>query len=432
MIELILVATYLLFCVIKSKKWIVCSLIILFPCHSVAKSLFESYFGSTFLFPLWYDIAIFTLLFKAFYSPHSRIRYIGAFIIFILMLFMQFSVSFFSIKPDAEAVSTLRLYLHCIALFVSLSIADFDIRDLRQIKKVFIYSALFYCLSGILIYALFQQEFHLLLGHYEFRASGIGFTSPSFQIMGFERMFGLVGAPNQFGVYMGFIVIFLFYVQKYLKENSLFVKMVFALSICCIILSFSRAGWGIVIMTLGILYVIQKSPLHMVVSFVKTSMVLLIAIWLINLFVPEVLDIVVSSFTGEEGSAATRGSIVKSGFSEIADNILGHGLGTGIEENGSPIAESAMVIWLYELGVFFSLYYYGLIVFITIRILKRKAYYSKVIGAFVIATIIASVVSMNPFQYPYIYYFWAVLGVASNNKYVVLNNSRYGKILQES
>lgn len=423
MVELILIIIYSVLCLINDKRWIVGSLIILFPSHLFIKHMLELYLGHpTTIFPLWYDIAILILLLKSIIQQHYKIKYGTLLFLLILMLFFQFGVSYFANKPESDAIATLRIYLHCIILFITFSIINFNASDYHKINKIFIYSTIFYCITGIVIYSLFQQEFHLLLGHIEFTPNGMTYSSPSFLIMGYERMFGLVGGPNQFGVYLAFTILYLYYIRNYQNQQTYpFINLAIILSIICIILSFSRAGWAIVLMTLGCLNLINGNIYRTIGFIYKVIFLLCILLILIFMLMPEAYDIILSSLNGDESSAAARGDIVKSGFAEIAGNIFGHGLGTGIEENGSPISESSIVICLYELGIFVTIYYYALILIISHKIFKRKTIYSKILISFVLATIIVSIVSMNPFQYPYIYYFWSILGIASNNRNIQIS-----------
>lgn len=427
MIEIILITIYSGLCLLKNKRWIVCSLIVLFPSHLFLKQIIELYTGKVSIFPLWYDIAIFILLFKLIIKRHQKIKYGISLFIFILILCCQLVFSYFSGHIEPDAIATLRIYLHCISLFIIFSIINFNITDYKIIGKTFILATIFYCIIGIIIYFFFQQEVHLILGHIEFGSHGIKYSSPSFLIMGYERMFGLVGGPNQFGVYLGFTIICLFYIHHYLNHSSFpFINLAFILSIICIILTFSRAGWAIVAITLTCLYLNNGNIYKTISFFLKIAILLCIILIIINLFASEAYNIILSSINGNEDSAAARGDIVKHGFSEIANNIYGHGLGSGIEENGSPISESSIVICLYELGVFTTIFYYALIFIIAYKILKQKNTYSKIVFFFVIATIITSIVSMNPFQYPYIYYFWSALGMATNKKNInYLKSTKY-------
>ena len=423
MIGTLLVIIYLMLCVWKNAIWILSSLILIFPAHLTIKQLLQVSTGSIGIFPLWYDIAIFTLLIKSFYYKHFPIKQKGLIILFVIVLCYYFSLSYFTYKPDPESLSTFRIYLHCLAIFTSLSILKFTKENLRQLKTTLLISSVIYSITGILIYFFFQYEAHLLLGHIEFINGSIQYTTPSFLIMGIERMFGLIGGPNQFGVFLSIIILYIYFIMNNTsKHNNIrLIKISLILSITCCIFTFSRAGWGIIVMTIGLVYV-MKGKLSNIIGLIFSMIIVLGVIFIILYYIaPDFANIIMASFTGEEASASVRGDIIKNGFSQILENMLGHGLGTCIEENGSSISESSIIICLYEIGIIGTALYYYLMIHISYILYKKKLIYSKLIFSLTIATIIASVVSMNPFQFPYIYFYWGTLGLATNKSIQKLN-----------
>lgn len=356
MIILIVIILYLFYCIKKNKVWIICSLIALFPSHQTIKPMLNLIGESSGLFPLWYDMGIFILLWKALYSSHYPIKNLGVLVFFVFMLLYFFSISFFCSKPDPESLSTFRIYLHCIALYIALSIIRFTPLDLKRIESTFIYTAIFYSATGLIIYFFYQQELHLILDHFVIGPRGLEFALPSFQIMGFERMFGLLGGPNQFGLYMSILILCLFFFSQK-KDDTLIIKLVIVLAIICITLSFSRAGWGIVNITLTCLYFMNGKISQIVVFFVSLIFLGVVILILMNVLAPNLYDVIMASFNGDEPSASTRGDMVQSGFEEIAQDVFGHGLGTCVEENGGSISESAIVICLYETGILGTVFY---------------------------------------------------------------------------
>lgn len=410
--EFLIILLYVIFCLFSKKKWIICSLILLFPGHLFFKNILEVFRGEVIFFPLWYDIGIFTLLIKTLLGRHCKYTMIKSLIILFLVL-----VVLYTSTNDSEALTTLRIHLHCIALFVIWSVANFKKEDYILFKRTIIYATLFYCLTGIIIYFFFQWQMHLLLGHLEMTPQGWTYTSPSFQIMGFERMFGMIGGPNQFGVYMSFTFIALLFTNR--GEEHSYEKLPLVLSGICLILSFSRAGWAVSVITIIIYNILYGKGKQFFYSIIKFTMTASVALFVLALIVPEVSEIITASITGKEASAANRGDIVKNGFDEIATDFYGHGLGTGIDKSGPTISESSMVILLYELGVFVTILYYYILLKTSFFVYKKNVWYSYLLLAFVIATLITSVVSMNIFQYPYIYYLWSIVGLAANKRNII-------------
>ena len=247
------------------------------------------------------------------------------------------------------------------------------------------------------------------------------YSSPSFLIMGIERMFGLVGGPNQFGMLTAIYILLLLFIIDNGAKN-LFVKTALLLSIICCILTFSRAGWGIILITICCVNILKGKISKILGVLFLLSLILGIIFIILQLMAPDFANIILSSVTGEEASVSARGDIVKDGFTLILQNLLGHGLGTGVEESGAPVAESSVIICLYEMGIVGTLLLYYLLINISIKIFKSNVTYSKILLSFTFATIIASVISMNPFQFPYIYFCWGILGLASNRSTQYLSN----------
>lgn len=414
MINIIIVLIYWVLCLKNNFIWILSSLIIVFPAHSTLKQLLFISTGGAGFFALWYDIAIFTLLFKALFIKHHHIRFIKSLLLLLGILSLYLLVSQMSSKPDTEALSTYRIYVHCICLFVALSIYKYSNRDLTVLKNVFVCSTIIYSITAIFIYFFFQYETHILLGHIEYINGTMQYNSPSFLIMGIERMFGLVGGPNQFGMLIAIYILLLLLIINNRAENLFIIKTALLLSIICCILTFSRAGWGIILITICCVNILKGKISKILGVLFLLSLILGVIFIILQLIAPDFANIIISSVTGEEASVSARGEIVKDGFTLILQNILGHGLGTGIEESGAPVAESSVVICLYEMGIVGTILLYYLLINISIYIFKSNVNYSKMLLSFTFATIIASVISMNPFQFPFIYFCWGILGLASN------------------
>ena len=215
MINIIIVLIYWVLCLKNTFIWILSSLIIVFPAHSTLKQLLFISTGGSGFFALWYDIAIFTLLIKALFKKHHPIRFIIWLLLLLCILSSYLLVSQISSKPDTEALSTYRIYVHCICLFVALSIYKYSYRDINVLKNAFVFSTIIYSITAIFIYFFFQYETHILLGHIEYINGTMQYSSPSFLIMGIERMFGLVGGPNQFGMLTAIYILLLLFIIDY-------------------------------------------------------------------------------------------------------------------------------------------------------------------------------------------------------------------------
>ncbi len=423
MVGTLLVGIYIFFCLTKDKYWILNSFIILFPCHITIKQLLLHYFDNIGLFTIWYDVALLLLLVKTLIGKHEKklngLLYVAILFIFITYYFLTY---LFEGQLDAEAISTFRIYFHCIILYIIGSIIIIDEKHLGGIYKSFINTCLLLTITGLIIYLLFQSNWHYLMDHYIINDYGLEtYITSSFLIMGVERMFGLLPGPNQFGVLIALFMIILFFIkiQKYkVKKSILLISLI--LSIVCIVLSFSRAGWGIFIISLFMYNWVNHNYMKLLKFVVAFLFFLSILLILMNYFYPNYFEIIISSIDGSEASVSVRGDNITYISKYILNEPLGHGLGSGILENGTPIAESSLMILLYEIGIIGGFYYEFLILLLGIIILRINTSYSKYVFAIIIATIIISIFSMNVFQYPYVYYLWLIIGLSLNKSVIVL------------
>lgn len=414
MIGSVLVLIYALFCFLRNKVWVICSLIILFPAHQTLRQLIVTFEGQPGLFPLWYDIGIISLFIK----QRFLVKYSSSkpfLFLFFLLISFYFLISLQNTPRDPDAFPSYRIYLHCILLFLVFSSLELERKEWVSILKCFVFSAFFYCLSAVFIYFFLQFEWHMLLEHYEVTPSGFEFVSPSFEMMGIERMFGLLPGPNQFGVYMAIVILILHWCINQENLNSKYVIFALVLSYICIFISFSRAGWGIVFGTLVGSSIMSGGGRNIIRIIIGAVITFACCVILLSIIAPDYLELVFSTFDGSDPSASTRQENVMYGLSEISEKPLGHGLGSGTTDYGTPVAESSFVICLFEIGVFSTILLYLFFIITSFKILRLNCSYSKIVFCFINMSLVASLVSMNIFQYPFIYYIWALVGLSVNN-----------------
>lgn len=410
MIGYFIIASYALFCLFANKIRVLQSFILLFPLHASAKQLL-TVMGIGGAFSIWYDLAIFAIFIKAFWDKHFRFKNFRFSVGFFVLVFIYFCYSYFLLSPpDAESVSTFRLFTHCILLFTSLSIIRFRYEELRALYSSIIFSTFLYCISALVIYFVFQEEWHFLMDHYDLTMT---LRSPSFQMMGFDRLYGFLPGPNQFGVYIAFIIVFLLFVKKTVKVGIVY-KLCLALSALCLFLSLSRAGWAIVFISMSLTTILDGKAKKLFGFAIKTVGAIVIFVSILAMSFRDHFLLVLATFNGEDSSAAGRADNVFDGIMDILQTPWGFGLGTGINETGAPVAESGLVILFYEFGIIGAIIFYYFIIAIGLQILRSKTKYSKTCFSLIIASIITSIVSMNVFQYPYIYYLFGIMGIAKN------------------
>ncbi|GEM_PF-5694412 len=244
-------------------------------------------------------------------------------------------------------------------------------------------------------------------------------------IMGYERVAGLMaGGPNQVGVFNSGICILGLFCLIYFKNIYFGSKKVvwffiaLALSFFSLITSFSRAGWVMVIMTFLIL--LKLNP-HLRQKGVRLLLLFGCIVFMLLIFSPMFYDIVFSSITGKEASAGARGSMTVDALNYLVENPLGKGLGaTEIGHyninSGLYFAESSMINFGIEIGIFGVLILCFLLWTICKRIygnVSRNAFAEFGLG-FVIAYSITSIVSVNTFENPFVYYAWLFFGLSLN------------------
>lgn len=418
-VELMFVLFVFLFCLIQNKTSIACLFIWLFPMHIALKQLFVVMGGGSY-FVLWYDIVIFCFLVKALRSSRTKIPFKYGIIGYLVVAFFCFLLSFFASPRDPESLTTFRTYLHCMALFIGFSSMSFNLKSLRKIYSHILYSTLFNGVIALIIYFNYQMEWHIFLNHVDLTPNGVVYSSPSFLIMGIERLFGLLGGPNQFGAYMSVMILFLLIYKSYSTSSDILFRITLLISIACLILSFARAGWAVLVVSLCLKSILSGDVKKVLMFAMVLIACLLVSVVVLYVFSPDLFNVVVSTFNGEESSVAGRQDNVMNGIWEIVSTPWGHGLGAAISEKGAPVAESSMVVMLYELGVGGTLYYISFVSYIVWKLKRNKSVLSEHFVSFAITSFIVSLISLTIISYPNIYYLWMLLGLSLNPMFRIM------------
>jgi hypothetical protein len=415
MIPLLIVLPYFLFCILQKKPInILCSIIVLLPFHKVVRQILFVFCGDYGIFPIWIEIGCFVLLLKTVIGYNKATltfrKFNGTILILICIFLIYISVFFvLGVKTEEKAVANYRMYLDCIVLLLASSIIPIYSVDLKKIIKCIVVTALIMAVMNIIQYFFLRDVFSL------FFDSSLSISST---IMGYERMYGLM-SPNLLGITTAiFLVIMTFTLYNRTKDTSKIDKYILLLTILlngvCLILTFSRAGWAVFAISWilisyrhGKIFLLLKNSFNLVLI---GGMVIGVAFILF----PETWKIIHATFSGEESSAATRSTAVLDVYEHILENPLGHGVGSSLQENG-PIAESSLLNIAYEIGIHGLGYLLFIWICFYVKIIfnGNNLIYIVISGIFV-ASAITACVSVNIFNWPYMYYFWTVIGLGLN------------------
>jgi hypothetical protein len=251
------------------------------------------------------------------------------------------------------------------------------------------------------------------------------YGSTSWQIMGLDRMFGIMaGGPNQFGVFNGIAVAFLFCIKLspqlstlYKSKNTL-INITLMLSIVGLLFSLSRAGMAIAGLSVIIMVLFYRSSYipRYIVFFTFLAFLLYLCL---SLFSPEIIEVIVQSLLGKESSASDRGNNVLRAFSFLANNPLGYGLGTtdirGVQSNQNIyFAESSYLNLAIEIGMVGLSLYFTLLAYLILKTKKVSNAFKNVVISVTIPIVIISFFSVNTHQMPSLYIWWIILGLGLN------------------
>lgn len=424
MVEIIAFLAITLFCLLQDDEQRVLTLfLLLLPFHTFLKNSLEYFLEGGELFSTWKEAVILILAFKVFSRPHMALNRL----VFILLLFffVVAIVYFFISKAHADALPALRDHLFPAVLFLTAMAMKLDLRWIKKMVIILAVSILISGLAGFVQYFFLNIPVAKIMGTaaYIDPAGYILYKISSYRIMGMERMAGITGSPNIFGLFNAFAIILLFGVTLFKKwfrfsaKHLLFIRITLFLSVICIIFSFSRAGWVIALLGTGIMLLYKD--FHTRLKYALGSfLILLVLLTLVAVLYPGAADIIEGSLTGREASAAARGSSVMKGINMLLDEPWGHGLGTTDNRKESVLffVESAWMNIGYEIGVAGVLYLITIHMLILYYLFKKaeQSALSRIAVAISLSTLVACMVSVNPFGMPYIYLWWLVLGLGMN------------------
>ncbi|WP_298453594.1 O-antigen ligase family protein [uncultured Prevotella sp.] len=408
-----LVVIYSLF--VKDCRKIILLLLVLLPFNNILKTIFMHNGGDS-IFSFWKEISIIILFFRVhLIKREKQVGYInnkliGTYI-FIVFYFFIFFIIGSGIFGASMAFRTFRNVAFLpILLFIFPSLVLDDI-----FKKKFLMSLMFSAtlmgLFGVVECHLgFREAIRGYMGQIEEIGSDgtIYYNTTNLKIMGFDRMAGLIGTPNDFGNYMALSASMIYYfirrkIIEYKHNEILWISFIFI--ILCLIESFCRTAFAMFLLIIILTeYKSKNNVLKNVIAISVASLLILYIATLVNDSVNEILS---ATFSGNEASSADRGNNFKRGIDFLVANPFGYGLGSTENslKNYVFFSESSFLNLGVEAGVF------AIILFLFFCKIINKVLYVhnnelSIYSSSVVITNSICFLFASIFGTPYIYIFW--------------------------
>ncbi|CAG4995345.1 hypothetical protein DYBT9275_01614 [Dyadobacter sp. CECT 9275] len=426
MIEIAFLLGLIIFSSLSKKENILYLIVFLLPFHTFIKSCFVYYEGGGNIFTVWKELVIIILCFKVYTNYH--IKFSKNLSILLQIFLGVILVFYFFSNNHSDSLATLRDHLFPIILFVALSCCPLDVRVAKKTALIFAVSVIINCIMGFVQNFFLNIPISMLMGRIDFidDSGYVQYKTTSARILGFERMSGIMGGPNTFGVFCSFTFVFFLGIflntKKFLfsfwERNLVLITAI--LSMVCLLFSFSRAGWVIAFLGALISLRLGAIKIHLRYLVVVGALTALSGFFLLEYF-PQVGEVLYNSVTGKEASAADRSNNFNNALEINLTEPFGHGLGTTDHRYKSYefFAESAFMNIAYEIGLL------GLLLLILLHFaIFRKMYdykgaefrpFAKIAISVTLPTLLVCFVSINPYGMPYIYLWWLLLGLGINH-----------------
>lgn len=432
MIEIFVVVIILLVIIKNHSISGLILILFLLPFHAFIKKLFVFLGSGGEIFSMWKELCIIIVLLKIywsnriFYVPKYSNVFIGFFLLYVFV-FLLFAENIYSAIPF--------LRNHFFSLFIFLAFYNVFI-SYSNFKRLYFYSLISFFVTYLLGFVqlfILKLPLAIFMGRVEsIDPSGhIFYTTTSARILGYERMAGIIGGPNGFGVFVALTLLFLFVVRysslKFLNENSKinwFSWITILLGISALIFSFSRAGWFLFVG--GVFISIYFFRLKKILTFLFFSGFFVLSAILLFNGDSMVNHVIESTFSGEEASSANRLKDFLEGLEEVTRSPIGQGLGTTNNQYPSEVlffAESATINLVFELGFVGFALWSGMFFFIGFRAYKLSKFFPLSVLSFSIIalTYVASFFTVNTYSMPYILVSWAYVGLGLNSELIKRN-----------
>lgn len=417
-IELLFILAIIIFSNVAKPYKLLCLLFILIPWHTFLK-VFLFGDGGT-IFSLWKEILI-LYLFLRIPCVNPFAGKLVRMLPFLIAYFIVFAI--IGALQEFPPLQDFRQYLLPTLLIIASANIKLDYKEFRAIMYSIFIGSILINLTGVVDFAfpVLRIPMRAMMG-VDFFVDPDGtivYESGAYQMMRMDRVAGLLG-PNQMGLYNAIVIIFMFiswrmgFIQN--KKDKLIFYITGALAAFCLLFSFSRAGWLVDAMTFLFLGLKMKKYRK---TIIQLSFVAII-VFVIAFFQVEIVNkLITGTFSGEEASAASRGSMTQDAFSVLLSNPFGVGLGAtnlGVGK-GFYAAESALInlgISAGIIGVMMYLYQF-LHIYRKTKIAASVNIISEISAPFVCAFVLVSFISLTTVGNPFIYFAAFLMGVGMNS-----------------
>ena len=412
-VEILLILAFMAFCVRYSSAKILCLMFLLLPVHGTIKFMVFGDGGN--IFAMWKEIGIMAILIKTWNVRSLLSNNIKP----LLCLFFSCCAIFVIVgfTEDFKMSSSIKRLVFPPLLALSVSKIPFTQTSFKNLLLSIFVGSIVINITGVADFLspsmrmMFRDM--MRVGYVIAEDGTIYYDVSSFSIMGLDRASGLMaGGPNQLGVFNCGIT----------RNQNFIIYSATAMSAFLLLVSFSRAGWAMVAIAFFILMFKDKRMRKYAVG---TAFVGILCLALAMSFIPQVSTVLEGTLSGNEASSAARADMTQNSLDKMLENPLGYGLGASdrTNKNYKGFAESSMINTGFETGVE-GILILSMVIFCIIKLCykNRFVYVFAPFGySFFIAYYITSWVSVNPFENPFVYYAWGLVGLSLNKSFTRTN-----------
>lgn len=425
LIEVLLLFILLILYLKLKDDSLICLFIIFISFNGFFLSCFHNFVNSNgSIFSYWKELLILVLFIRNYKKIYIKGILWKSFTLICIVLVIYSSISFYNDYPLSKIIIADRGYIFPILLFFVCSSINANTIVQNKIIKTFFILIIISNIFGIVEHFFLHEQLLIFENILNYNQTGdLVANTSSFQIMGIDRMTGITdGGPNMFGIINAMSIVAIISLNIENKKSKL-VILAFLLSVFGLMMSFSRAGIALVL--LSIVYFLVSKRNFKPLFYILISFLLIL---IINLFSKDdsFSSVMNSTIEGKEASAADRNQNVYRGFDFIANNLFGCGI--GVIDNGEETPqgiqtvffESSIINIFVELGVIGGIvllaFYYR--IYNMAKKIGKKC--TNNISIFVVlitfSSLLVAIASVSPFGIPFSY-IWMIFAGLGCNKY---------------